>query len=81
MRPSGVGRQSSTEGDPTAVSFGGKLRLFAEIFQCFQGIHVVITQGYEQIINLNESRRRILQFLPNSCQKYYLLSESIGAYY
>ena len=24
MRPSGVGRQSSTEGDPTAVSFGGK---------------------------------------------------------
>lgn len=51
------------------------------IFQCFQGIHVVITQGVEQIINLNESRRRILQFLPTYCQKYYLLSENISAYY
>ena len=46
------------------------------IFQCFQGIHIVIIQGIQQIINLNESRRRILQFLPDYCRKYYLLSDS-----
>ena len=51
------------------------------IFQCFQGIHVVITQGVEQIINLNESRLRILHFLPNYCQKYYLVSENICSSY
>ena len=45
------------------------------IFQCFQGIHVLITQGVKRIINFTEERCRILQFLPTSCQKYYLLSE------
>jgi transposase len=45
------------------------------IFQCFQGIHFLITQGIQRILNLTEERCRILQFLPNSCQKYYLLSE------
>ncbi|MDF5721503.1 MAG: IS1634 family transposase [Rhizonema sp. PD37] len=44
------------------------------IFQCFQGIHVLITQGVKQIINLIEERCRILQFLPVSCQKYYFLA-------
>lgn len=41
------------------------------IFQCFQGVHVLITQGIQRIINLNHERRRILQFLPALCQKYY----------
>ena len=45
------------------------------IFQCFQGIHLLILQGFKQIINLTESRCYILQFLPTACQKYYLLSE------
>jgi transposase len=44
------------------------------IFQCFQGIHVLFTQGVKRIINLNEERCRILQFFPISCQKYYFLS-------
>lgn len=44
------------------------------IFQCFQGIHFLITQGIQQIINLTDERCRILQFLPASCQKYYFLS-------
>lgn len=44
------------------------------IFQCFQGIHFLITQGVYRIINLTEERCRILQFLPTACQKYYLLS-------
>lgn len=44
------------------------------IFQSFQGIHVLVTQGVKRIINLNEERCRILQFFPISCQKYYFLS-------
>ncbi|MBG1268497.1 IS1634 family transposase, partial [Nostoc sp. WHI] len=44
------------------------------IFQCFQGIHLMITQDWCRILNLTESRYRILQFLPLPCQKYYLLS-------
>jgi transposase len=44
------------------------------IFQCFQGIHVLITQGVKRIINFTEERCRILQFFPSSCQKYYFLA-------
>lgn len=45
------------------------------IFQCFQGIHFLMIQGVQRILNLTESRCQILQFLPRACQKYYLLSE------
>jgi hypothetical protein len=41
------------------------------IFQCFTGIHILIMAGMERIINLTEERLYILQFLPESCQKYY----------
>ncbi|MFM6374235.1 MAG: IS1634 family transposase [Microcystis panniformis] len=44
------------------------------IFQCFQGIHLVTLTGVKQIVNLTEERRFILNFLPSSCQKYYLSS-------
>ena len=44
------------------------------IFQCFQGIHLLIQQGFKQILNLTEPRCYILQFLPTACQKYYLSS-------
>lgn len=44
------------------------------IFQCFQGIHLLMIQGFQRIINLTESHFHILQFLPTACQKYYLLS-------
>ncbi len=47
---------------------------FRWIFQCFQGIHLLIIQGIKRIINLSDERRRILQFLPTCCQKYYLLA-------
>ncbi|RUS95783.1 hypothetical protein DSM107003_29590 [Trichormus variabilis SAG 1403-4b] len=43
------------------------------IFQCFQGIHILITQEADRILNLTDEHCRILQFLPNPCQKYYLL--------
>ena len=45
------------------------------IFQCFQGVHVFVVQGIKQIINLNKERQFILNFLPDSCQNYYLSSK------
>lgn len=44
------------------------------VFQCFQGIHFLTLNGVNQIVNLTESRHFILNNLPSSCQKYYLLS-------
>ena len=42
------------------------------IFQCFKGIHAVVINGVKQIVNLTDERQFILNFLPSSCQKYYL---------
>ncbi len=44
------------------------------IFQCFQGIHLVVLQGIKQVVNLTEDRRFTLTFFPPDCQKYYILS-------
>lgn len=44
------------------------------IFQCFQGIHLVITQGTKQIVNITNERELIFSFFPISCQNYYILS-------
>ena len=44
------------------------------IFQCFQGIHLVILDGVKQIVNLTESRCKTLSFFSPECQKYYILS-------
>ena len=44
------------------------------IFQCFQGIHLLIHQGIQQVVNLTEERLLTLKFFPKSSQKYYLLS-------
>ena len=44
------------------------------IFQCFQGIHLVILEGIKQVVNLKAERRLTLNFLPASCQDYYILS-------
>ncbi len=44
------------------------------IFQCFQSIHLLLVNGSKQISNLNDSRLEILNFFPNSCRWYYLLS-------
>jgi transposase len=44
------------------------------VFQCFQGIHLLTLNGVNQIINLTSERHFILNCLPSSCQKYYLLS-------
>ncbi len=44
------------------------------VFQCFQGIHLLTLNGINQIVNLTSERNFILNCLPSSCQKYYLLS-------
>ena len=44
------------------------------IFQCFQGIHLVVFQGIKQIANLTNERQFTLNFFPLSCRKYYILS-------
>lgn len=43
------------------------------VFQCFMAIHYVVLNGIQQIVNLSDDRRHILQFLGAPCQKYYLL--------
>lgn len=42
------------------------------VFQCFKGIHSVTINGVKQMVNLTEERKFILNFLPASCEKYYL---------
>ncbi len=44
------------------------------IFQCFQGIHVVIINGVKQISNLTDSRLMTINHFSKFCQKYYILS-------
>ena len=44
------------------------------IFQCFQGIHVVILNGIKQIVNLTDSRLETINYFSEYCQKYYILS-------
>ncbi|VEP17083.1 transposase (fragment) [Hyella patelloides LEGE 07179] len=44
------------------------------IFQCFQGIHLVVLNGVKQIVNLTDSRSETLNYFSKHCQKYYILS-------
>lgn len=44
------------------------------VFQCFQGIHLLTLNGINEIVNLTDERHFILNYLPSSCQKYYLLT-------
>ena len=40
------------------------------IFQCFQGIHLLVQSGKKQVVNLTEERKRILSFFSLSVQNY-----------
>ncbi len=44
------------------------------IFQCFQGIHVVVINRAKQISNLTNERSLTLSFFPEKCQQYYYSS-------
>lgn len=43
------------------------------VFQCFMSIHLVTIAAVQQIANLTDERRWILQFFSSACQRYYLL--------
>jgi len=36
-------------------------------------IHLVVLNGQQQVLNLNENHRKILRFLGSAAQEYYLL--------
>ena len=40
------------------------------IFQCFQGIHLLVQSGKKQVVNLTEERKRILSFFSLSVHNY-----------
>ena len=42
------------------------------IFQCFQVVHFLRINQSPKVVNITEERSLILEFLPSSCQKYYL---------
>ena len=43
------------------------------IFQCFMAVHYVTLNAIQQVANLTDERRHILQFFGAPCRKYYLL--------
>jgi len=43
------------------------------VFQCFQAVHLVSLNHQLQVSNLTDPRLKILRFLGNPCQKYYLI--------
>jgi transposase len=43
------------------------------VFQCFMAVHLVVFQGVQQVVNLTDERRHILQFFSDACRRYYLL--------
>ena len=43
------------------------------VFQSFMAIHLVVLNGQQQVLNLNENHRKILRFLGSAAQEYYLL--------
>lgn len=43
------------------------------VFQMFQSVHILIINGQKQMSNLTEERQNIVNYLGNSCGKYYLI--------
>ena len=43
------------------------------VFQCFMAIHLVVSNGVKQVVNLSPPRLHILNFFPLACQRYYLI--------
>ena len=43
------------------------------VFQMFQSVHLLVINGQKQMSNLTEERQNIVNYLGNSCGKYYLI--------
>jgi len=69
-------RQTLQQADqtlPNQLGKGTQRPTLRWIFQCFMAIHLVTLNGVQQIVNLTDPRRHVLQFLGAPCRKYYLL--------
>ena len=69
-------RQALQQADqtlPNQLGKGTQRPTLRWIFQCFMAIHLVTLNGVQQIVNLTDQRRHVLQFLGAPCRKYYLL--------
>lgn len=58
---------------PNQLGQGTQTPTLRWIFQCFMAVHYVVLNGAPQIVNLNDDRCRILQFLGAPCRRYYLM--------
>lgn len=58
---------------PNQLGQGTQRPTLRWIFQCFMAIHYVNLNGVQQVVNLTDERRYILQFFGAPCRKYYLL--------
>jgi transposase len=43
------------------------------VFQIFQSVHLLLINGQKQMSNLTEERQKILNYLGQSCSRYYLM--------
>lgn len=43
------------------------------VFQMFQSVHLLVINGQKQMSNLTEEGQNIVNYLGNSCGKYYLI--------
>lgn len=43
------------------------------VFQSFMAIHLVVLNGQQQVLNLDENHRKILRFMGTAAQDYYLI--------
>ncbi len=69
-------RQALQQADQTLPNQLGKATqrpTLRWLFQCFMAVHYVVLDGMQQVINLTDDRRRILQFFGSTCRQYYLL--------
>ena len=66
--------QQSNQTLPNQLGKGTQRPTLRWVFQCFMAVHYVMLNGIQQVVNLTDERRRILQFFSSNCRQYYLLS-------
>ncbi|PZV03902.1 MAG: IS1634 family transposase, partial [Leptolyngbya sp.] len=66
--------QQANQTLPNQLGKGTQRPTLRWVFQCFMAVHYVMLNGIQQVVNLTDERRRILQFFSSNCRQYYLLS-------
>ena len=65
--------QQTNQTMPNQLGKGTQRPTLRWVFQCFVAVHYVVLNGVQQVVNLTDDRRRILQFFGSTCRQYYLL--------